>query len=160
MKTLLIKESFNFKKWFTITGESGEDLYKVEGKLLSSKVTVSDMNGREMATIEPKRLFSFDYVLNVVGEEPIVIRNKTGLTKVKFEVECQELEFVGNFSGCNYRILKQGDQIGEIRSRLRGGYEVDICQDNSELVVIATVVAVAYMNTVMAASIAGAAAGG
>jgi len=158
MKKLILKEKFSFKKPFRITDENGTELYQIESNMLGTKVSIVDMNGQEVALIEPKGVVSFRFVLTVEGDEPIIIKHKQGLVKSQYEIECQGIEVIGDFWGLNFAIVRNGEKIGAIKNRL-GRYEIEVNQETCEFVVLATVVAITYINTANAGVIGGIAGG-
>jgi uncharacterized protein YxjI len=163
MRRLLInQDQFSFKTKFSVNDEAGNECYRIEGKKIftRSNILVYNTQNEEVARISERIGMNFSYELLTQDGKSAVIRPRYKLTRTNFEVDGQDIELIGNISGLNYAIMEKGVKIGEISSKLFSMYSkyvVDIYDERCELLILALVLAVSFMNanTTMIGAMAG-----
>lgn len=148
MKLYIKQKVFSFVDRFTVKDEYGNDVYYVEGELLTigRKLHVYDKNNIEVAFIKQK-------VWNIMPKFEIYINNRFVTEIIKnFTLLSQSYRFSslswiveGNFIAHDYTILDNGRAIMTIRKAWFSwgdSYELDIANDIDEKLALSIVLAI------------------
>jgi uncharacterized protein YxjI len=146
--------AFGDDSW--IEDESGERVYRVDGKALRLRKTLKleDLDGNEICKIQERKL----RVRNTMEIEApdgsrLGLIQKALITPLRerFEVEVPdrpELKVRGNILDHEYKIKREGDQIAEVSKkwlRMRDTYGIEIEPDEDDVLILAVAVALDAM---------------
>ena len=144
-------------KWVSIGGSSviqdaaGKDVMKVKGKVFSftRKKELTDMNDQVKYVVRNKfwRLFTYTaFVLNPDESVKATVRRKIFSLHDHYFVSSDigELEIVGNILQFDYKILKDGKEIGHVARKisLRDSFVLTIDDAYDSAFITALVIAV------------------
>ena len=112
MKLALKQKVFSLKESFQVMDEEGNPIYEVAGKLLSigHKLTVTDMDGQEVAYIHQKVLSLVPkYFIEISGQEEVELKGHITLLKPHYTLETDsgKWEIRGDFMAHEYE-MKRG----------------------------------------------------
>ena len=132
MAKLYIKQKvFSWKDRFSVFNEWGEDVYRVEGELISlgKKLHVCDMADREVAFIHQKVLsFLPRYFISRNGEDVAEVVKKLTFLKAKYEIPAFGWTVQGNFTAHEYTISSEAGVVAAISKKWfswGNTYEID-----------------------------------
>ena len=119
MKLALKEKVFSLKEAFTVMNEAGDPVYEVSGKLLSvgHKLTVSDMDGQEVAYIHQKVLSLVPkYFIEVAGQEEVELKGHITLLKPHYTLEApdEKWEIRGDFTAHEYEMKRGRDVVASV----------------------------------------------
>ena len=119
MKLALKEKVFSLKEAFTVMNEAGDPVYEVSGKLLSvgHKLTVSDMDGQEVAYIHQKVLSVVPkYFIEVSGQEEVELKGHITLLKPHYTLEApdEKWEIRGDFLAHEYEMKRGRDVVASV----------------------------------------------
>ncbi len=155
MRYMMKQKMFSFGDDFKIQDEQGREVYFVDGKALSigSKLAFKDMQGNELAFIKQKVMsFKPTFEIYKQGNLHATVKKEFTFFKKKFTIAIpgqQDMEAKGNFIDYEYEINKGGKWAGKISRRaltLTDTYAVDIADDEDQITVLATTVAIDMIN--------------
>ena len=159
MKLYIKQKVFSLKERFTVKNANGEDVYFVEGKLVSigQKKTLTDAAGNEIATIRQKVLAIMPkFIVEMDGKEVAWIKKKFTVMKPKYVVEGLDWDVEGDFFAHDYTILEQGNVIASIHKKWMAWgdtFELDISDNADEVMALAVILAIdAVMDAAQAAA--------
>ena len=159
MKLYIKQKVFSLKERFTVKNANGEDVYFVEGKLVSigQKKTLTDAAGNELATIRQKVLAIMPkFIVEMDGKEVAWIKKKFTVMKPKYVVEGLDWDVEGDFFAHDYTILEQGNVIASIHKKWMAWgdtFELDISDSADEVMALAVILAIdAVMDAAQAAA--------
>ena len=159
MKLYIKQKVFSLKERFTVKNANGEDVYFVEGKLVSigQKKTLTDAAGNELATIRQKVLAIMPkFIVEMDGKEVAWIKKKFTVMKPKYVVEGLDWNVEGDFFAHDYTILEQGNVIASIHKKWMAWgdtFELDISDSADEVMALAVILAIdAVMDAAQAAA--------
>ena len=159
MKLYIKQKVFSLKERFTVKNANGEDVYFVEGKLVSigQKKTLTDAAGNELATIRQKVLAIMPkFIVEMDGKEVAWIKKKFTVMKPKYVVEGLDWDVEGDFFAHDYTILEQGNVIASIHKKWMAWgdtFELDISDNADEVMALAVILAIdAVMDAAQAAA--------
>jgi uncharacterized protein YxjI len=146
--------AFGDDSW--IEDDSGERIYRVDGKALRLRKTLKleDLDGNEICKIQERKL----RVRNTMEIEApdgtrLGLIQKALITPLRerFEVEVPdrpELKIRGNILDHEYEIKREGDKIAEVSKkwlRMRDTYGIEIEPDEDDVLILAVAVALDAM---------------
>lgn len=148
MKYKIKQKIFSLASKFRIKNEFDEDMYIVEGKVLSigKKLRLYDLNQNELVYIE-QQLFKLLplYKIYINGELKASVKKKFTLFKPQFEIISDNANYTleGNFLSHEYRILLNGKVVATISKgwfTLRDTYGVEISDDENQPYMLSLVI--------------------
>ena len=147
--TLYMKEKDSLMRdRLLVTDESGKPLYRIEGKLLSSKLTIEDADGNILATVRKKPLaLTPKYAVEVEGEEIALLHKETNLMgKSFYKVEGPDWTVDGDIWDRDYNIRHNLNVIARVKPPILGGkdsYKIKIEKETlNPMMVVAVAVIV------------------
>lgn len=136
---------------FDITDEAGRPVYHVDGKVftLRDRLEIQDMSGQEVASVHRKLLaFRPTYEITVAGREAAEVRKHFfSLLRDRFTVDVpgpDDLDVTGSILDHNFTISRGGRTVAAVSKAwltLRDTYGVEIAEDEDNLLLLATVLA-------------------
>lgn len=149
MKYYLKQKKFSFKDKFTVKDQAGNDLFQVQGKVISirNKIDLMNMDGSTVLSAE-KKLWTFMSTYNIFSnhkEEIATVKRKFGF-KPNFSVTMgnQELHVSGSIFGHSFVIKQEGQDVATISKKIISwgdAYEVDIIDEhNKELLLFIVII--------------------
>lgn len=149
MKNLYIKQKvFSLGEKFTIKNEAEEDVYFVEGSFMQIPKTFTISNNRrDVVGVITKKVFSFlpRFFVEVGGEEVLTIRKEFSFLRPKYSIDATGISVEGNWWEMNFKILSNGEVVGEVRKEWftwGDSYVVQIMDESMEQVIISLVIAI------------------
>ena len=147
--TLYMREKvFTLKERFYITDELGNNVYYVEGELLSlgKKLHIYDMQNNELAMVKQKLLTLLPkFSVMVEGEELAEITKELTLFRPCYKVKGPNWTVDGDIWDHDYHIRKGLDSIVHVsKAWLSWGdtYKIDIDKEINPVMAIAVVLAI------------------
>ncbi|MBQ6118527.1 MAG: LURP-one-related family protein [Clostridia bacterium] len=121
MAKLYIKQKvFSWKDKFSVFNELGEDVYRVEGEILSigKKLHVKDLNDREVAFIHEK-VFSLlpRYFISRNGSDIAEVRKKLTFLKARYEIPDFGWTVQGNFTAHEFTVESPTGTVAAISKK-------------------------------------------
>ncbi len=152
MRYVMKQKMFSFGDDFTITNESGEGVFFVDGKALSigDKLSFQDMQGKELAFIKQK-LFNIarTYEIHRDGKLAAVVKKQLfALIHHRFTVDVpgpNDLEANGSFTDHEYTFSRGGHTVATVSKRWfswTDTYGVDIADGEDDILILASSVVV------------------
>lgn len=141
---------------FWIENERGERVYKVDGKALRIRKTLTfeDLQGQELCTIQERLLHIHDTMeIESPNGETLATVKKALITPLRerWTVHVSsgpDLEVQGNILDHEYTIEANGQKVAEVSKRwfrLTDSYGVEIAPGQNDLLILASTVAVDTM---------------
>lgn len=135
-----------------IEDESGERVYRVDGKALRMRKTLKleDAAGNELCKIQERKLRIRDTMeIEAPDGTRLGLIQKAMVTPLRerFEVEVPgqpELKVKGNIFDHEYKIRRDGEKVAEVSKkwfRMRDTYGIDIEPDQDDVLILAVAVA-------------------
>jgi uncharacterized protein YxjI len=149
------KQLFAIGDDFWVEDESGQRVFRVDGKILRIRQTfvLEDASGAEVATIR-KKLVALRDTMDVEYGGQVVARIRRAMFSPfhqRFDVDVAggpELVVQGNITDHEYEVRRDGAPVAEISKRwfaVRDTYAVDVAPDENVALVLAVTVAVDWM---------------
>jgi uncharacterized protein YxjI len=140
----LISRKWALTNQFAITDEAGTPRFEVRGRFgLSSKLSVSDTMGTEVAVIS-RRGLARRYQILIGGQEITVYPR--GFFGKRFEINSPAglLEARGNFSGRQYSVTRGGLQVAGVTQlrTLRERFAVEVADGEDAALMLAVVLVI------------------
>jgi uncharacterized protein YxjI len=151
MRYLLREKFFHITEDSTITDESGQPAFQVNGKLFSLHHTLvmRDMQGNEVATVR-QQLIALRPTFEITheGQEVAEVRKRL-FTPFgdRFTVDIpgpHDLEIAGNIFEHEFEIARDGQRVATVSKRwvsLTDTYAVDVAPDENIPLILASVLA-------------------
>ncbi|HST85857.1 MAG TPA: LURP-one-related family protein [Kineosporiaceae bacterium] len=148
----LIRERiFDLGDDFDITDESGQPVYRVDGKVLSlrDRLVIEDVTGREVASVH-RQMISFrpTYTISVGGQKAAEMKKKLFTPFVdRYTIDVpgpDDLELRGDLLDHEYRVERDGREIASVSKkwfRMRDTYAVRIAEGEDDVLILAGVLA-------------------
>lgn len=162
MAKLYIKQKvFSWKDRFSVFNSLGEDVYRVEGEVISlgKKLHVYDLNDEEVAFIHQKVLsFLPKYYIARNGSDVAEVVKKLTFLKAKYEIPAFGWTVQGNFTDHAYTVASDEGVVATVSKRWftwGDTYEIDTAAGTDPLNVLCVVL---IIDAVMASQAAAAAA--
>lgn len=150
-RCFMMKEKlFGIGDDFWIDDESGDHVYKVDGKTHRLRDTwkLEDANGNEVAVIRERMLSVRDAIkIEFGGKTATVKRPLIGIGE-KYNVDIEDgddLKVKGDFIGHEYSIERDGDTVAEVSKKwfaVRESYGIQLHGDIDPALIIAVALAV------------------
>ena len=155
MRYLMRKQLFAIGDDFWVEDESGQRVFRVDGKVLRIRQTfvLEDASGAEVATIR-KKLVALRDTMEVEHDGQVVARVHRAMFspfRQRFNVDmsgASELVVQGNITDHEYEVRRDGVTVAEISKRwfsVRDTYAVDVAPEENVALVLALTVAVDWM---------------
>ena len=139
MKYYLKQKKFSFKDKFTVKDQAGNDLFQVQGKVMSirNKIDLMNMDGSTVLSAE-KKLWTFMATYNIFSshkEEIATVKKKFGF-KPNFSVSMgnQELHVSGSIFGHSFVIEQEGQNVATISKKIISWgdtYEIEVFNESN-----------------------------
>lgn len=152
----LKRQMFSIGEDFWIQNESGESVYKVDGKALRIRETfvLEHRNGSELATIQAKLLALMPTMTIQRSGQPWAVVKKIPFTLLhqEYEIEVQGngvLRARGDITNHEYEILSDDQPIATISKQwfaLRETYGIAIAQGQDSVLLLAAAVCIDEMS--------------
>ena len=145
MKLYMKQKVISWGDKFTVTDETGEVLYTVEGEVPSfgHKLHIYDHRHDEVAFIHQKLLsLKGRYFVTVDGQEAAEIVKEITLLHPKYTVNGPDWEATGDVLGHNYEIKKGDETVAAVHWKWMSwgdAYELDIADEVNEVLALAVV---------------------
>ncbi len=132
----------------------GERVYKANGKAMRVRDTfvLEDLSGRELATIQERKLSVRDKVaIERDGETVATVHKALIGIRDRFNIDVEggsDLKAKGNIVDHEYEIERDGDTVATISKkwfRIRDTYGVEVAAGEDEALVLAMVIALESM---------------
>jgi uncharacterized protein YxjI len=141
---------------FWIETESGERLFKVDGKALRARDTfiLKDSSGDDLFKVQEKKLHIHD-TMKIERDGDTVATVKKALIhplRDRFDIEVEggeDLEAKGNIVDHEYKIERDGDRVAEVSKRwfrVRDTYGIEIAPGEDDALVLAVTVCIDEMS--------------
>ena len=147
--TLYMKEKDSLMRdRLLVTDEAGKTLFRIEGKLLSNKLTIEDADGNALATVRKKPLaLTPKYAIEVEGEEIALLHKETNLMgKSFYKVEGPDWTVDGDIWDRDYNIRHNLNVIARVKPPILGSkdsYKIKIERETlNPMMVVAVAVIV------------------
>lgn len=155
MRYLMRKQLFAIGDDFWVEDETGQRVFKVDGKVLRVRQTfvLEDPSGAEVATIR-KKLVALRDTMDVEYGGQVVARVRRALFspfRQRFQVQVAGgpgMVVQGNITDHEYEVRRDGAAVAEISKRwfsMRDTYAVDVAPGENVALVLALTVAVDWM---------------
>ena len=131
-----------------VTDEVGKTVFRIEGKLLSNKLTIEDADGNALATVRKKPLaLTPKYAVEVEGEEIALLHKETSLMgKSFYKVEGPDWTVDGDIWDRDYNIRHNLNVIARVKPPILGSkdsYKIKIERETlNPMMVVAVAVIV------------------
>ena len=150
MKLALKEKDFSLKESFQVLDEEGSPIYEVAGKLLSigHKLTVTDMDGEEVAYIHQKVLSLVPkYFIEVAGQEEVELKGHITILKPHYtlETEDEKWEIRGDFTAHEYEMKRGRDVVAAVTKKWFSWgdtYLLDVADDADVLPALGVMLAI------------------
>ena len=145
--TLYMKEKDSLMRdRLLVTDEAGKTLYRIEGKLLSSKLTIEDTDGNVLATVRKKPLaLTPKYAVLVEDEEIALLSRESALFgKPYYKVEGPDWTVDGDIWDRDFKVRRNMNTIVDVSPAImqKDTYKINIHKDINPLMAVAVVLAV------------------
>ena len=148
MKLYLKQKVFSWKDKGTVKNEYGEDVYTIEGEVISfgKKLHIRDASGTEVAFVRQKVMSLLPrFFVEVGGREVAEIVKKLSFLKPKYVVNGLGWDIIGDFFAHDYEVVKNGQALISIHKKwMTWGdtFEIDIAPGTDAVVALAVVLAI------------------
>ena len=150
MKLALKQKVFSLKESFQVMDEEGNPIYEVAGKLLSigHKLTVTDMDGQEVAYIHQKVLSLVPkYFIEISGQEEVELKGHITLLKPHYTLETDsgKWEIRGDFTAHEYEMKRGRDVVASVAKQWFSWgdtYLLDVPDDADALTALGVMIAI------------------
>ena len=150
MKLALKQKVFSLKESFQVMDEEGNPIYEVAGKLLSigHKLTVTDMDGQEVAYIHQKVLSLVPkYFIEISGQEEVELKGHITLLKPHYTLETDsgKWEIRGDFIAHEYEMKRGRDVAAAVTKKWftwGDTYLLDVDDDADVLTALGVMIAI------------------
>src|SRR4030095_5417979 len=149
---VLKQKLFAFGDDFRIKNDAGNDIFFVDGKVLTlrNKLSFQDMSGNELAFIQQKLLsWGPTYQIYRNGQLAAVVKKKLfTLFRCKFTVDVprpDDLEAQGSFLEHEYAFRRGSGEVAQVSKRWfswTDTYGVDIAEGEDEVLVLGSAVVI------------------
>jgi len=148
----LIRERFfDIGDDFDITDESGQQIYHVDGKVLSlrDRLVIEDPSGQEVASVH-RQLISLrpTYSISIGGQKAAEMKKKFFTPFVdRYTIDIpgpHDLQMRGDLLDHEYSVEQDGHEVASVSKKwfsLRDTFAVRIIEDQDELLILAAVLA-------------------
>lgn len=147
MKLYIKQKIFSWTDKFFVKNEQGEDVYSVEGELLSfgKRLHIYNTNSEEVAFLKQK-VWSWmpKYEIFIGGEKKAEINRKFSLTPY-YTVAGPDWEVTGDFWAHNYSMTENGKSVVSIAKEWFSwgdSYVLDIADPKNEILALTMVLAI------------------
>lgn len=152
MRYLMKEKLIAMGQDFVIQDESGRDAWFVDGKAFSfgDKLVFKDMSGNELARIEQKLLaWGPTYEIYRGGQQVATVKKSLfTLFRSRFSVDVpgpDDLEAQGDFLDHEYTFTRGGQTVAQVSKRwlsLRDTYAIDVAQGEDDVLLLACAVVI------------------
>ena len=150
MKLALKENVFSLKESFQVLNEEGNPVYEVAGKLLSlgHKLTVTDMDGQEVAYIHQKVLsLTPKYFMEISGQEEAELKGHITLLKPHYTLETDsgKWEIRGDFTAHEYEMKRGREEAASVAKKWFSWgdtYLLDVADDADVLTALGVMLAI------------------
>lgn len=152
MRKLYIKQRIlSLGEKFSVKDEQENEIYFVEGSFMQipKRFSIMDSRRNEVALVT-KKPFSFlpTFIVDVNGQEPIVIKKQLSFLKARYTIDAADLEVHGNWWDMDFELFQKGKLVGNVNKKWftwGDSYELSILNDEMESLLIGLVVAIDYV---------------
>lgn len=150
MKLMMKEKKFSIRDSFKVQDENGEDKYQIIGEFINSgKLHIRDMNGKEVARIEEKRIsLKTKFYLVIDGDRKGEIVKDLSVLGAKYHITGFDWKVKGDISDHKYSILSNKKTIVTVKRKrlaLTGTYIFEIEDETNEIPTLAAVLAMDYV---------------
>lgn len=152
MRYAMKQKLFAFGDDFTIKNDSGQDVFFVDGHMLSlrNRLDFKDMAGNELAMIQ-KKLLSWGPTYEIYSQGHMIAEVKKHLFtlfKCRFTVDVpgpDDLEAEGSFLDHEYTFTRRGQAVASVSKSwfsFSDSYGVDIAEGENDVLILAAAVVI------------------
>ena len=152
MKLYMKQKVLSWGDKFTVTDESGEVLYTVEGEVPSfgHKLHIYDHRHEEVAFIHQKLLsLKARFFVTMNGQEAAEVEREITLLHPKYVVKGPDWQVTGDVIGHDYTMEKDGRTVASVHWKWMSwgdSYELDIADAADEILALAVVLTIDAVN--------------
>jgi len=144
MKQLLMKQTFELNRRFTITDEAGQIAYEVRGQLFQMQKNWQLVHeGSEVGRVTKQTFSMLPHILVEVDGHVVTTIQKTGFLMFSdYRIDSRELQVDINWATMTFSVMYQGNKIGQGKRRwVRFGkqYELTLLDDMAEQLFLSVV---------------------
>ncbi|MGE6555303.1 LURP-one-related/scramblase family protein [Exiguobacterium artemiae] len=137
MKQLLMKQTFELNRRFTITDEAGQIAYEVRGQLFQMQKNWQLVHeGSEVGRVTKQTFSMLPHILVEVDGHVVTTIQKTGFVMFSnYRIDSRELHVDINWATMTFSVMYQGNKIGQGKRRwVRFGkqYELTLFDEAAE----------------------------
>ena len=137
MKQLLMKQSFEWNRRFTVADETGQITYEVRGQLFQMQKNWQLVHeGSEVGRVTKQTFSMLPHILVEVDGRVVTTIQKTGFLMFSdYRIDSRELQVDINWATMTFSVMYQGNKIGQGKRRwVRFGkqYELTLFDDTAE----------------------------
>jgi uncharacterized protein YxjI len=142
-QSYLISRKWSLASRFAITDEAGTPQFEVQGRMVSSRLSIATMAGVEVAAIS-RPAFSRQYEI-LAGGQRTTVRSR-GFFGARFEIDTgmEQLEARGNFSGRQYTVARAGAPVAMVTQQrsLRERFAVEVNDGEDPVLMLAVILVI------------------
>lgn len=144
MKQLLMKQSFEWNRRFTVADKAGQIVYEVRGQLFQMQKNWQLMHeGSEVGRVTKQTFSMLPHVLIELDGRVVATIQKTGLVMFSnYRIDSRELHVDINWTTMTFSVMYQGNKIGQGKRRwVRFGkqYELTLLDETAEQLFLSVV---------------------
>ena len=144
MKQLLMKQTFELTRRFTITDEAGQIAYEVRGQLFQMQKNWQLVHeGSEVGRVTKQTFSMLPHILVEVDGHVVTTIQKTGFLMFSdYRIDSRELQVDINWATMTFSVTYQGNKIGQGKRRwVRFGkqYELTLFDETAEQLFLSVV---------------------
>jgi len=144
MKQLLMKQTFELNRRFTVADEAGQIAYEVRGQLFQMQKNWQLVHeGSEVGRVTKQTFSMLPHILVEVDGRVVTTIQKTGFLMFSdYRIDSRELQVDINWATMTFSVMYQGNKIGQGKRRwVRFGkqYELTLLDDMAEQLFLSVV---------------------
>ncbi|MCK2158685.1 hypothetical protein [Exiguobacterium sp. 17-1] len=144
MKQLLMKQTFELNRRFTITDEAGQIAYEVRGQLFQMQKNWQLVHeGSEVGRVTKQTFSMLPHILVEVDGRVVTTIQKTGFLMLSdYRIDSRDLQVDINWATMTFSVMYQGNKIGQGKRRwVRFGkqYELTLFDEAAEKLFLSVV---------------------
>ena len=144
MKQLLMKQSFEWNRRFTVADEAGQIVYEVRGQLFQMQKNWQLVHeGSEVGRVTKQTFSMLPHVLIELDGRVVATIQKTGFVMFSnYRIDSRELHVDINWTTMTFSVMYQGNKIGQGKRRwvrFSKQYELTLLDDTAEQLFLSVV---------------------
>ncbi|WP_131503604.1 hypothetical protein [Exiguobacterium sp. GM2_5_1] len=144
MKQILMKQTFELNRRFTVADETGQIAYEVRGQLFQMQKNWQLVHeGFEVGRVTKQTFSMLPHILVEVDGRVVATIQKTGFLMFSdYRIDSRDLQIDINWATMTFSVMYQGNKIGQGKRRwVRFGkqYELTLLDDKAEQLFLSVV---------------------